>query len=190
MPQIAMIAAKHTGAMRFLAGARRAFVALSFLPCVLALAQPAVSEPALKAAIVFTLAKFTEWPALQQPTDALSLCVVASGEQMNVAFSALDSKLVQGHPLRVRSLHARDELTGCHIVFTSTAPPRVVQGRLIIGDAPRFAETGGMVGLVTVNERIQLEVNVNVAANAGLKFSSQLLRLARVVGEPAPKAGG
>jgi hypothetical protein len=185
-----MIANESIQSVRWLAWARWVFVAVCLLRCLFALAQPAVSEPALKAAIVFTLAKFTEWPATTQPTDSLFLCVVGAGEPLNAAFSALDSKLVQGRPLRVRTLGAGADVAGCHIVFTSASPGRAVQGRLTVGDAPRFAETGGMVGLATANDRIQLEVNVGVATNAGLKFSSQLLRLARVVSEPAPKTGG
>jgi len=184
-----MIREECAGSMRSVGWARSALALVAFLPCALALAQPAVSEPALKAAIVFTLAKFTEWPAPQQPTDALSLCVVAAPEQMNAAFNALDSKLVQGRPLRVRVLGARNDLAGCHIVFASAPPARTVPGRLTVGDAPRFAETGGMVGLLTANDRVQLEVNVSAATSAGVKFSSQLLRLARVIGEQ-PRGGG
>jgi hypothetical protein len=165
------------------------FAALLFAK-PLAIAQPAVAEPNLKAAIVFTLAKFAEWPAGQQPDESMSLCVLSAGEPLNSAFSALDSKRVHGRPLRVRILGAREDLAGCHIVFTSAQPPRPVAGRLTVGDGPRFAEAGGMVGLVTANERIQLEMNLAVASGAGMKFSSQLLRLARLVGEVPPKGGG
>ena len=56
-------------------------------------------------------------------------------------------------PIRVAG--ARDDLAGCHIVFTSAQPPRPVAGRLTVGDAAGFADAGGMVGL-TSNERIQL----------------------------------
>jgi hypothetical protein len=47
-----------------------------------------------------------------------------------------------------------------------------------------------MVGLVTSNDRIQLEMNLAVATGAGMKFSSQVLRLAKLVGDPPPKGGG
>lgn len=152
--------------------------------------QPPVSEPNLKAAIVFTLVKFAEWPTAQQPGDSVLLCVVAASETLNTAFGALDSKLVQGRPMRVRVLAARDDLAGCHIVFTSTQPARPALGRLTVGDGPGFAEAGGMVGLVTQNERIQLEMNLVVATAAGMKFSSQLLRLAKLIGDVPPKGGG
>jgi hypothetical protein len=185
-----MISREHSCAPRFVIGACGVFLAALLLEWPVALAQPAVAEPNLKAAIVFTLAKFAEWPAGQQPAEAVSLCVVSVAEPLNTAFLALDSKLVQGRPMRVRLLGARDDLAGCHIVFTSSQPPRPVPGRLIVGDGPRFAETGGMVGLVTSNERIQLEMNLGVASGAGMKFSSQLLRLAKLVGDAPPKGGG
>jgi hypothetical protein len=170
--------------------ARCVLLAVVLLARPAALAQPAVAEPSLKAAIVFTLAKFAEWPAGQQPAESVSLCVLAAGEPLNNAFSALESKLVQGRPLRVRLLGTRADLSGCHIVFTPAQPPGPVAGRLTVGDGPKFAEAGGMVGLVTANERIQLEINLVAAGAAGMKFSSQLLRLARLVGEAPAKGGG
>jgi hypothetical protein len=185
-----MISHEHTCGARFVAWARGVLLAALLLDVPIVLGQPAVAEPNLKAAIVFTLAKFAEWPAGQQPAESVSLCVVAAGEPLNSAFSALHSKLVQGRPMHVRLLGARDDLAGCHIVFTSSQPPRPVHGRLTVGDGPRFAEAGGMVGLVTSNERVQLEMNLGVASGAGMKFSSQVLRLAKLVGDAPPKGGG
>jgi hypothetical protein len=181
---------EHTPGSPFLAWARIALVSVTLLLAPGVRAQPAVAEPNLKAAIVFTLAKFAEWPPAQQQGDSLALCVVAAGEPLRAAFSALDSKLVQGKTLRVRLYGPRDDLAGCHIVFTSGQPPPAVPGRLTVGDSHRFAESGGMVGLVTSNERIQLEMNLGIATGAAMKFSSQLLRLAKLVGETSPKGGG
>jgi hypothetical protein len=181
-----MILREQGSGLRFAACA----VAAVLLHGPLALAQPAVAEPNLKAAIVFTLAKFAEWPASQQPGESVALCVQSAGESLNAAFSALDSKLVQGRPLRVRVLGARDDLAGCHIVFTSSRPPRAAAGRITVGDGPGFAEAGGMVGLVKSNERVQLEMNLAAAAGAGIKFSSQVLRLAKLVGDAPPRGGG
>ena len=185
-----MTSGEHMDGSPFAAWARGAVLAAILLHCPTAAGQPAVAEPNLKAAIVFTLAKFAEWPAGQQPGESVSLCVVAAAESLNAAFGTLDSKLVQGRPMRVRLLGVRDNLAGCHIVFTSTQPARPAPGRLTVGDGPGFAEAGGMVGLVTSNERIQLEMNLAVASGAGMKFSSQLLRLAKLVGDAPPRGGG
>jgi hypothetical protein len=153
--------------------------------------ETTASEPALKAAIVFTLAKFTEWPP-NHMSDRLTLCVLASPEPLVAAFIALDAKPVQGRQLRVRRLSPKDDPAGCHIMFSSEQPALLApaHGRLTVGDARQFADSGGMVGLVTANDRIRLEVNAAAAQAAGLKFSSQLLRLARVVGKATPQDTG
>jgi len=87
--------------------------------------------------------------------------------------------------------HVRvDELRSCHIVYMTdtderrqTEALRALRGLpvLTIGDAEGYAEVGGMIGLVGVGGRIQFEVNTDLAQAAGLKISSQLLRLARTV---------
>ena len=51
--------------------------------------------------------------------------------------------MVQGRPDAAgRVAGARDDLAGCHIVFTSALPPRPVAGRLTVGDAAGFADAG------------------------------------------------
>jgi hypothetical protein len=44
-----------------------------------------------------------------------------------------------------------------------------------------------MVQLVTEQNRVRFVVNIAAVDQAGLKPSSQLLKLARIIGEPAQK---
>jgi hypothetical protein len=53
---------------------------------------------------------------------------------------------------------------------------------LTVGEASEFAQAGGIVGFrVTPDGRVAFDVNVEQAERSGLKLSSQLLRVARVV---------
>lgn len=52
---------------------------------------------------------------------------------------------------------------------------------LTVGDRARFARTGGMVGLVTVDNKIRFEVNLRMARASGLRIQAALLRLATEV---------
>jgi uncharacterized membrane protein len=45
----------------------------------------------------------------------------------------------------------------------------------------RFTERGGMISLRLVGQKVRFDINMDAAERAGLKLSSQLLRLARVV---------
>jgi hypothetical protein len=50
-----------------------------------------------------------------------------------------------------------------------------------VGDEKDFIVNGGMLGLVNADNRISFEINQQLAEDAGLKISSRLLSLARVV---------
>jgi hypothetical protein len=153
-------------------------------------AGAAVSEPLVKAGFVYNFAKFTEWPAAALPsTGPVVLCLTAS-DALGAVSQVMEGKALQGRTLTVRHHVRVDELRSCHIVYMTdtderrqTEALRALRGLpvLTIGDAEGYAEVGGMIGLVGVGGRIQFEVNTDLAQAAGLKISSQLLRLARTV---------
>ncbi len=156
-------------------------------------ADPAVaSEYAVKAAFIYNFAKFTEWPpAAGGARDPIVLCVFA-GEPYDAALASIDGKSVQGRPLRIRRGVRPAEVKSCHMVFIAVSEERRIPELLraaggspvlTIGDAEGFAEGGGMIGLISADNRMQFEINNEAAQRANLKFGSQLLRLARLVKE-------
>ena len=52
---------------------------------------------------------------------------------------------------------------------------------LTVSDAPRFAERGGMLGLVVREGRLAFDANAEAIRQTRLKVSSKVLRLARIV---------
>jgi len=52
---------------------------------------------------------------------------------------------------------------------------------LLVGDGPGFAEQGAAINLVVDGQRIRLEINPEAAQRRGLRISSRVLRLARIV---------
>ncbi len=55
------------------------------------------------------------------------------------------------------------------------------KGVLTVSDAESFTAQGGMIGLVTAGDHIQLEVNLDAVQAARLKISSRLLNVAVLV---------
>jgi hypothetical protein len=55
---------------------------------------------------------------------------------------------------------------------------------LTVSDIERFAERGGMIALRIVDRKVHFDINVHTVEQAGLKLSSQLLRLAKVIHAP------
>ena len=54
---------------------------------------------------------------------------------------------------------------------------------LTVGESPRFAERGGMIGFwVTGEGRVAFDINLQRAEQSELRMSAQLLKLARIVG--------
>jgi hypothetical protein len=162
------------------------------LVAVLVLAGPAAAgtgagdqDRDLKAAIIYNFARFAVWPPgrFADQTAPVVLCVDPSDPLL----PALDR--LEGQPVGRRRLQVRATAqsgAGCHLAYVTdaTSPAAVAslhrQGVLTIGDAPGFARSGA-IGLVSVGRQIRFEVNTTAAAAAGVKLSSQLLRLAMVV---------
>jgi hypothetical protein len=52
---------------------------------------------------------------------------------------------------------------------------------LTVGDGDAFASGGGMIGLFVEDGRMRFAINTEAAHRAGLRFSSKLLNLAKIV---------
>ena len=145
------------------------------------------SEAAVKAAFVYNFAKFVEWPANLSAADAMTLCVAGTRPELAVSLAGLAGKSVQGHTLAVKNNVNAADLESCHVLFLGNdARPlaglaRGRAGLLTVSDIPGFAQSGGIIGLFSEGDKIRFEINPRSAEAAGLKLSSQLMKLAKVV---------
>lgn len=157
-------------------------------------AEGTAPEYQLKAAYLFNFAKFTEWPASALPPGAHVTVCVAGRDPFGEALAGIETKTIQNHPVRVRRNVRTDDLRGCNLVFVGEGEERHLPelfrnaeavSALTLGDTEGFVEQGGTIGLVTRDNRILFDVNMDSARRAGLKLSSQMLKLARAVkGKP------
>lgn len=158
------------------------------LPWLLALAcmpAAAVEEQELKAAIVFNLLLFVEWPADVLPPGATSLGLcVGRASPLQPALKALEGRIVRSLRLDVRELPASG--TPCHAAVLDDAaavPTRIAPGLLLIADGDAAPAAVAAVVLHRAGTRVVFDVNLGVARQARLQLSSKLLRLARTVTE-------
>jgi hypothetical protein len=173
------------------------FIRIGFRGAVVLLLIVGVGPPALgatvedstvKAAILFNVARFTEWPTTSFGSDAAPMVLCVVGADPDGAMERLDGKTLKGRSLRVRAA-ADGGLRACHIAYVGPDHPdlrEVVKaaeqfGVLTVSDADRFARKGGMIGLVNEGGKIRFEINLKAAQQAGIKLSSQLLKLASIV---------
>lgn len=143
-------------------------------------------ELLLKAAFLYNFAKFVEWPptAYGSPTAPLTICV-HSREALGVIAEAMDGKTVGNRQINVVDARSSNQTVICQLTFIGAdepepgfAPHLKAPHALTVSDRDRFARTGGMVGLVTVDNKIRFEVNLKTARAAGLRIQAALLRLA------------
>ena len=156
----------------------------------LPVAAAAPSEYEVKAAFLFNFSKFVEWPegTFAGPGSPIAICVLGENPFGRLLEDAVRGKQVNGRELEVRQVAT--STAGCQIVFVAASESaKEVFGKLseepvlTVSDAESAAERGAIIGLTLDENRVRFEVNLVAARKAGLKLSSQLLKVAvRLIG--------
>jgi YfiR/HmsC-like len=154
--------------------------------------SPTAAEYQIKAAFLFNFAKFVEWPpsSFANASAPLRICVFGRdpfGEELR---NITKEKTVNGHKLEIDQGIDLQVARTCHILFiASSETARLKQileslrgtDTLTVSDIKGFVEQGGMINFVLENNRVQFEVNSKAAEQGGLKISSKLLSVAKLV---------
>ena len=151
------------------------------------------SEYQIKAAFLYKFARFVEWPASSFTSQASPLVIGILGEDPfgPMLDQATKGKSVQGRPLQVIRFSSLDEPPLCHLLFIGELKGHPLsqvfallkdRSVLTVGDTEDFARSGGMIRLLMSDQRVYFDINGEAAQRAGLKISSQLLKLARSTG--------
>ncbi len=147
-------------------------------------------EYELKAAFLFNFAKFTEWPEKSFSNES-NICIGVLGEDpFGSAIDSLSGKIVKGKKVEVIRYSNVEDIRECHILFVSDSEKKNLKhilghiknkNMLTVSDIKKFCDYGGMINLVTVDNKIGFEINLASSKLAGLNISSQLLKLAKRV---------
>jgi hypothetical protein len=175
---------------------RQAATALLFIAFLAFQARGAQTPPdkeyQVKAGFLFNFTQFVEWPAEAFPRKDTPLVVGILGPD---PFDAYLDEMVRGesvnnHPIKVRRFHRIEDVKECHILFVSGAEAAKPESLFIslkerkvltVGDTEGFSKRGGMVGFVTKNGKIRLQINTEAVRAADLTVSAKLLRLADII---------
>jgi len=156
------------------------------------------SEYQVKAAFLYNFAKFIEWPADDswKVEDPLTICVVGEDPFGAILDDTVRGKTIARHSVVIRRLKAGRSWKGCRIAFVSSSEKddpslnlasSTPAGVLTVGETKGFAARGGIINFVVERDRVRFEVNVDAAERAGLKISSKLLSLAKIVRSQDPR---
>jgi hypothetical protein len=178
----------------------RAVVAALVLGAAVTRAQPEPPSPTeyeVKAAFLYNFTRFVEWPpeGLRDPGAPFVIAIVGRDPFGAVLDETVAGKTAGGRPIEVRRVPRVEEARDAQIVFVSSAERSNIAailkeldrpGILTVGDTDGFAMRGGAINFTMQARKVRFEINPAVTEQAGLKVSSQLLKLATLVAGPRP----
>jgi hypothetical protein len=177
--------------------------AIVLTPAGNAAAQVIRREYAIKAGVIVMLGKCVTWPLHASPTEASPLTIGILGQDpfiengVNQLDRAVQEARLKGSHIAIKRFDEAEDYEPCHILFVSSLPAResaalAVEDRmkaaleatrgahvLIVGEAEGLALRGAAANLMfdRGTNLIRLEINPDMAARSGLKFTPDLLRL-------------
>jgi hypothetical protein len=149
-------------------------------------------EYQVKAVFLYNFAHFTEWPTgvLGEANSPLVIGILGDDPFSSNLDEIVRGEKVNNHPLVVQHYQQVEDIKACHVLFVSRSETKHLErifttlksrSILTVGDADGFAKRGGMIRLVTENNKIRFRVNLEAAKAANVTISSKLLRAAEIV---------
>jgi len=150
------------------------------------------NEYQVKAAFLYNFAKFIDWPpsAFTDAKQPLEICVYGRDPFGTVLEDALLGKTIGERRVGLGRAMQFQDLAGCQIVFVGGSAHESaadlanrLKGRavLLVGESDGFAASGGTIQFTIEDSRVHFVINPDAADRAGLKISSKLLALAKIV---------
>jgi len=182
-------------------GPRRALIAVWLMVLVAIVAPSGLSaqsgyvdrENKIKAAYLFQFIRYVNWPsdAFSDQDSPLVIGVIGN-DPVSGYLRLISQKRTAGkRKLVYRQVSNVSEARACHILFVSDSgdsqkTESIVRSLrhapvLIVGESSGFVDNGGVIALVTVNNRVRLQLSMTSASMKRLDISSQLAKLAHVV---------
>jgi hypothetical protein len=145
-----------------------------------------VSAAEVKAAFLYNFASFVTWPEETGAQKEVVIGILGNDEVEAHLRRVPPGQTAPGRPVSVRRVESANDLTGVHILFIGAGETDRL-GRILglVGHRPVLTvtevedglERGSIINLVTT-DRVQIEISLTAAANAGLKLNSRLLGVA------------
>lgn len=155
---------------------------------VFAFTQKQEKEGNVKAAFIYNFTRYVDWEK-NSSDDPFIIGILGSSYVHNPLIEIAKSKLVGTKRIIIKSFDSPDQIQFCHILFIPDKCPHSIRsildntgkGTLTISETPGYAKQGTAFNFVIQNDKVKFEANLKAIYLAGLKASSQLLKLAIIV---------
>jgi len=149
-------------------------------------------EYQIKAAFLYNFIQFVKWPGTTFSSSDAPFCIGILGDDPfgSTLDDTIQGEAIDGHRLTIMRSPRIEELMGCQMIFVSRSEEGHVdeilsklssKAVLTVSEVPNFANEGGDINFYISSEKIRFEINPQAARQAGLKVSSQLLALGKIV---------
>ncbi len=151
-------------------------------------AQSEAAEYNLKAAFVYNFTRYIEWQPSTMDNN-FTIAILGPSPIMGPLNEIARTQTMNGKKIVVRQITNPEEIGFCHVLFIprshssslgiilSHIPP----GILTVSEIDGAAREGVTMNFVIVNNKLKFEANLQSLSDAGLKASSELLKLALIV---------
>jgi len=149
------------------------------------------SEYEVKAAFIYNFLKFIDWPdgAFAGRSDTVNLCVLGD-DPFGTALNSIEEETVKDKKIITKHYNKFIDLKKCHILFICSSERKqlteildTLKGMniLTVSDTKGFAQQGVVINFYIEEDKVRFEINQDAANRSGLKISSKLLSLAKIV---------
>lgn len=145
------------------------------------------TESQVKAAYIYNFGKFVHWQTPPPDSSSFDICVFGKNPFGSALAATVSGEKLNGKNILVRNVVSLPDTAHCRILFVSSSEesrlkPILATAKqfnvLTVSDISGFAQRGGMIELVTLQDRIRFQVNVAAISDAGMTVSSELLKVA------------
>lgn len=147
-------------------------------------------EYQVMAAMLLNFTKYVEWPTESATgNNQLTICI-AGNSPFNSNIDKYHNKISKGKTVKIRSISGPQEVQGCNVLyidqsvqsdFAAYLHQTARMPILTASNISQFATNHGIIGFCRLDDRIHFEINLEEARMSRLTFSSNLLKLAKIV---------
>jgi hypothetical protein len=146
-------------------------------------------EYAVKAAFIYRFTEYIEWKDLSN-NDYFSIAILGKSEITGPLQTIANTEKVKNKTMSVKEYNSMNEISACNILFLSKSSSvslgsvlsKFSKSTLIITEREGYGKEGAHINFVVINNKIRFEVNLKAIKRDGINMSSELLKLAIIVG--------
>jgi hypothetical protein len=152
----------------------------------------ALPEHQIKTLFLFNFTKYVDWPggSFAGTNDCYTIGIAGSDDIYRDLLELTKTKTVNGRKIAIKRIDQAEDARKCHIVYLGRSSEKQsatiltlvkLAPVLTVGEHENFLAQGGMVHFVREENKLKLEINLDVSQEAHLTISARLLQIAKVI---------